>query len=205
MDEFKVPEPNLDYHIYLPQMKQNLKQFIDKLVDRYIEDKSKPTKILDVGPSEDEINVSERCYGLPNVEVETLDIIQLTKPDYIGDITKYNECLESNSFDFVVCLEVLEHTKRPWDAPKEIERILKPGGYAFISTPLNFCIHPPTPDNWRFTESGLKELFKEFHCVTIMGLTDKKRMEFPVQYTAIFKKKMPSSKEKDSETSTSNG
>ena len=39
--------------------------------------------------------------------------------------------IESNAIDCVVSFEVLEHLVRPQDAFIEIERILKPGGYAF--------------------------------------------------------------------------
>jgi len=42
---------------------------------------------------------------------------------------------EDNKFDLVVALEVLEHIKKDLLALKEINRVLKPGGYLFLSVP----------------------------------------------------------------------
>ena len=41
----------------------------------------------------------------------------------------------SNSFDLVVCLEVLEHMLEPLQAAQEISRVLKPGGVLVASVP----------------------------------------------------------------------
>jgi len=75
----------------------------------------------------------------------------------------------------------LEHTLDPFGAVKEIYRILKPGGILVMTTPLNFRIHNPLPDCWRFTEHGLRQLLKDFKSVEIIeNGTD--RFLFPVQY-----------------------
>ena len=57
---------------------------------------------------------------------------------------------------------MLEHVINPFDAIDEIHRILKPGGILLLSSPLNFRIHGPLPDCWRFTEHGWKQLVKKF-------------------------------------------
>jgi predicted Rossmann-fold nucleotide-binding protein/2-polyprenyl-3-methyl-5-hydroxy-6-metoxy-1,4-benzoquinol methylase/8-oxo-dGTP pyrophosphatase MutT (NUDIX family) len=38
-------------------------------------------------------------------------------------------------YDLVICTEVLEHVGNPEQAMREIQRLLKPGGYAVVSTP----------------------------------------------------------------------
>lgn len=43
-----------------------------------------------------------------------------------------------NSFDFIYCSHVLEYIKEDWKALKEFYRVLKPGGNAIISVPINF-------------------------------------------------------------------
>lgn len=58
----------------------------------------------------------------------------------------------------VLCLETLEHVRRPWEAVKEIFRILKPGGTALFSIPFNFPVHNHPDDYWRMTASGLQAL-----------------------------------------------
>ncbi|HHO75405.1 MAG TPA: class I SAM-dependent methyltransferase [Deltaproteobacteria bacterium] len=42
---------------------------------------------------------------------------------------------EDASFDYVVCVEGIEHTENPYNAIREISRILKPGGRLVITTP----------------------------------------------------------------------
>ena len=41
----------------------------------------------------------------------------------------------SGSFDFVTCIEGLEHLENPYNAIREFHRILKPGGKLFLSLP----------------------------------------------------------------------
>ena len=43
--------------------------------------------------------------------------------------------LESSSFDFSICYEVLEHVMNPEICLQEIHRLLKPTGYLTVSTP----------------------------------------------------------------------
>jgi len=52
----------------------------------------------------------------------------------IGDL---NQSLPypDNSFDYLVCLEGIEHTENPSNAIREFQRILRKGGKIFISTP----------------------------------------------------------------------
>lgn len=43
----------------------------------------------------------------------------------------------NDTFDFVFSLEVIEHVENPRHFMREFNRILKPGGYGFLSTPNN--------------------------------------------------------------------
>jgi SAM-dependent methyltransferase len=43
--------------------------------------------------------------------------------------------LEDQSFDYAMCMEVLEHLMHPGQAIREIHRVLKPGGRLLISVP----------------------------------------------------------------------
>lgn len=47
---------------------------------------------------------------------------------------------EDNSFDFVLCSEVLEHVPDPESALRTLFRILKPGGVAVVTTPQRFSL-----------------------------------------------------------------
>ena len=51
-----------------------------------------------------------------------------------GDLSQSLPYL-SGSFDFITCLEGLEHLENPFNAIREFHRILKPGGKLFLSLP----------------------------------------------------------------------
>jgi SAM-dependent methyltransferase len=62
----------------------------------------------------------------------------------------------------VIALDTLEHVERPWEAMAEIQRVLKPGGIAILTSVMRFPIHGYPNDYWRFTPEGLRSLFKVF-------------------------------------------
>ncbi len=109
-------------------------------------------RILDVGCSN-----NKRLNFYKNYV--SMDIDPDTNPDFLGDITLKTE-FESNYFDVVLCLSLLEHVKNPYKALNEINRILKPSGKIYITVPFINGRHGST-DYFRFTIEGLKEVLKE--------------------------------------------
>lgn len=69
------------------------------------------------------------------------------------------------SVDLVLCTQVLEHVRNPWAISREIHRVLRPGGLAFVSAPFCWHYHPWPNDYWRFTREGLEALFESFQVV----------------------------------------
>jgi len=65
---------------------------------------------------------------------------------------------ESNSFDTVVCTEVLEHVPDPIAVWREFYRILAPGGAVVLATPSYWPAHEIPHDYYRYTEHGLRYL-----------------------------------------------
>lgn len=59
--------------------------------------------------------------------------------DFTSDIV--NIPVESESFDVILCTEVLEHVPQPILAIKEMSRILKKGGFLLLSAPLGSGLH----------------------------------------------------------------
>lgn len=105
-------------------------------------------------------------YDLKFSKYETLDIVDTYKPTYCEDIhiTK----IKSNKFNTIIGIEVLEHLNNPYIAVKQIKRILKKEGTFIGSTPFIYPYHGEPQDILRFTEYGLKEIFKDFEEVTII-------------------------------------
>jgi SAM-dependent methyltransferase len=65
---------------------------------------------------------------------------------------------EDRSFDAVICTEVLEHCRNPAQAVREVARILRPGGRAFITTPFLVQLHEMPHDFFRYTPCALTGL-----------------------------------------------
>jgi SAM-dependent methyltransferase len=141
--------------------------------------------LLDIAPQD---HAGARPFFPEQVAVETLDIDPDAGCTYTGDICALNHAIPDGRFDYVVCTEVLEHTLRPFDAIAEIRRILRPGGYLFLSVPFNFRIHGPLPDCWRFTEHGLRALLRDFVILELSSLETEGRPLMPVHYTVIASK-----------------
>jgi len=143
---------------------------------------SKYLKVLDIAPQDH--NGAKEFFKL--AVVDTFDIDPNSDATYIANLCDNNsKLIPDNYYDLVICTEVLEHTLQPFDAVNEIYRILKSGGFAYVSTPFNFRIHGPLPDCWRFTEHGLKSLFSKFNSVNISTIEDVDRFLMPIHYQTI--------------------
>lgn len=62
-----------------------------------------------------------------------------TPLDYVSDIGSIPA--PDDSFDVVLCTEVLEHVPEPIAAVRELARILRPGGRLLLSAPLGSILH----------------------------------------------------------------
>lgn len=163
-------------------LRNDVKEFIKSSAKKY--DKQ-DLRVLDIAPQD---HAGAAPYFGKSI-VETLDLDPESGANYIADLCERNETvILEDTFDVVVCTEVLEHTLQPFKAVDEMRRILKPGGVVLVSTPFNFRIHGPLPDCWRFTEHGLRELFKDFEIIKLEQIDDKDRFLMPIHYTLIARK-----------------
>jgi hypothetical protein len=158
--------------------RQHLNSFIHRMASTYVTGSG---RLLEIGPQER----SEIKIAFSNYNTETLDIVSDYNPDIIGDITKYNQHIHDSSYDVITCLEVLEHTVNPFAAIHELRRIAKDGSYLLFSAPLNWRIHGPIPDCWRFTEFGWRILLKDFDIIEIDKLETPDRPLFPIKYNIL--------------------
>jgi SAM-dependent methyltransferase len=166
-------------NIYFPLSREFINATRKVFIDKYL--KASDT-ICDIG------NQGKDIPELASYKLITLDITDSTGPDVVADITRFNSHIPDESFDALMCTEVLEHVVDPFAAIRELRRIVKVGGHILFTTPLNARIHGPVPDCWRFTEFGLKVLFRDFDTAYFNKLSTPGRNLFPLHYCAIVKK-----------------
>jgi SAM-dependent methyltransferase len=160
--------------------REHVNAFIKRTAENY---GIKGQLLLEIGPQER----SEVKINFDMCNIETLDLVPDYNPDVVGDLTKYNAHIKDSTYDIVSCLEVLEHTVNPFSVVEELRRITKDGGYVLFSAPLNWRIHGPAPDCWRFTEFGWKVLLKDFDIIEIDKLDTPDRNLFPIKYNVLAK------------------
>jgi SAM-dependent methyltransferase len=93
-----------------------------------------------------------------------IDLLEGSNVDSVLDICSPSKTLKAKlgeePFDLVICCHVLEHTRDPMRAARNIESVLRPGGIAFIATPWSQAFHATPDDYWRFSVRGLMLLFE---------------------------------------------
>lgn len=92
-----------------------------------------------------------------------IDLAPGNNVDEILDICAAPKALKATlgdqQFDLVICCHVLEHTRAPMRAARNIEALLRPGGLAFVATPWSQAFHAAPDDYWRFSVRGLALMF----------------------------------------------
>jgi len=118
------------------------------------------TKILDVGAGQCQYKKhfshaqyvsQDLCIGDKNWDYSCIDI----------NSEIYDIPVKSESFDYLLCTQVLEHLKYPEQAFKEFNRILRGGGKLFLSVPFTWAEHQKPHDYFRYTQFSLKMLAEE--------------------------------------------
>ena len=74
---------------------------------------------------------------------------------------------DDGTFDYISCVAVLANVERPWDAIRELHRVLKVGGKIWINIPMTFPYHEAPRDYWRASPDGLRvwmRAFEEIAC-----------------------------------------
>ena len=143
--------------------RKNLKKFIELSFKKEFE-KNRNTKVLNIGSGGDLEDLVKKNFK----DVFSIDIDEKRSPNQILDIcdTSFKEKIKIKP-SLVCCFEVLEHTKDPQRAIKNIHQILDKDDYVLASVPFNFHIHDEPNDFFRFTHYGLKLLFSDFTEVVI--------------------------------------
>lgn len=117
------------------------------------------TALIDAqGPDALMLNIGGGSTRL-HPRMKTLEIEAGPGIDYVG--TAESLPFADGAVDLIVTQEVLEHVADPFQSMREIHRVLKPGGRAYVQLPFIIGYHPCPEDFWRFTERGIRQLAEQ--------------------------------------------
>jgi SAM-dependent methyltransferase len=144
-----VPEASTNYNI--DQLKVDPYDFVEK-----------GGTVLDVGSSQGAGRYAFSRGGRPagSFRYIGLDVERVAGVAVVGDAMALP--FRPASIDLLLCVSVLEYIARPQAFIAEVERVLKPGGYLYLSAPFVFPHHPPPADLHRFSADGLRALAGAF-------------------------------------------
>lgn len=127
--------------------------------------------VLELG-SRNVTGITRRHYFSGVGEYVGLDIVDGEGVDVVGDVHRLSDYLPVEKFDFAFSMSVFEHLLFPWKAVLELNKVIKPGGYFFMSTHPVWPAHELPWDFWRFPQCGLKALFNEHTGYEIVSLEE---------------------------------
>lgn len=71
---------------------------------------------------------------------------------------------DPETFEVVICTQMLEHSRRPWKAVAEMCRVLRPKGVLMLTAAgfeSGHCVPHYPPDYWRFSKAGMAGLLED--------------------------------------------
>lgn len=100
-----------------------------------------------------------------------IDLDKGPNVDAVADITRplaeVKAALAVSQFNGIICPHVLEHVQNPFAAAETLAGLLAPGGLLFVQTPWVQAFHAYPDDYWRFSVSGLLQLFPGLELVDL--------------------------------------
>ena len=93
------------------------------------------------------------------VKIEGCDLQPGANVDHVFDLTDQPPDSLIDKYDLIISSSTLEHVSKPWLAADCLEKLLKPGGYFYISVPWVWRYHAYPNDYWRFNRHTLDVIF----------------------------------------------
>ena len=125
-------------------------------------------KVLDIGCGQSPYRY---LLNASATEYKGIDVIEAASFDYVNkDITLFDGEIipfEDNTFDAIICTEVLEHVYNYQTLVDEMYRVSKPNAKAIITIPFSARYHYIPYDFFRYTPSALEKIFSKFSKVEI--------------------------------------
>lgn len=131
--------------------------YVNNFVKDIAEKLPNGTSILDAGAGE---CVYQRFFA--HCDYKSIDLAvgeskwNYSHLDYIAPL--HAMPIPDESFDAILCTQVLEHIEWPRESVKEMCRVLKSGGKLYITVPMSQGEHQIPYDFFRYTSFGLKSI-----------------------------------------------
>jgi predicted SAM-dependent methyltransferase len=93
---------------------------------------TEPLRLLHVAPW---YSLSRLLTKIPSIDFVGIDIEDRPHVSHRADVTDLP--FDSDTFDAIICIHVLEHVEADRMAMSEMFRVLRPGGWALISVPID--------------------------------------------------------------------
>lgn len=140
-----IKKPYFYNHLIKTTSKRFLRTFLSKI---------KPDEsILDVGSGKESVLPGD----YPKIKI---DINFDNKPDLVGSAVDIP--LKALSVDHICCSWLFEHIEEPVKTLLEFDRILRTGGYLYLTTNFVWHLHEEPRDFYRYTKHGLDYLFTNY-------------------------------------------
>ena len=133
------------------QERVNIYNGIKKNIEKY----KLGGSVLDVGAGQ-VLRYKKLFNNLEVYKTQDVNASRTFQLDYVCDAAHIPEA--SDSFDVILCTQVLEHVPDPFAICGECCRLLKTGGWFLVSVPQTNEIHEPPHDYFRYTKYGIEEL-----------------------------------------------
>ena len=125
-------------------------------------------KILEVGAAN--INGSLR-HWLETFKPYSYTGVDISNDPNVDFIVKAEDLVEhfgAESFDFIICTEVIEHISDWKNAINNFKNVLSPNGRLILTTrSIGFPYHGYPFDYWRFSLKDFKTIFNDFSIISL--------------------------------------
>jgi len=125
-------------------------------------------KVLDVGSRDYNGSIRPLLEHWKPANYVGIDVVDGPGVDLVLSANDLISHFDSNCFDIVVSIEMLEHALDWQDAIRNMKSVLMPGGIILLTTRSpGFPCHGFPYDFWRFTGDNLTQAFSDFEIITL--------------------------------------
>ena len=115
-----------------------------------------------------------KCRKLKNLDYVSVDI---SSPMVMARMDITNIATSEDQFDCIICYHVLEHIPDDKKAMRELFRVIKPGGWAILQSPVRYNLHKTFEDPNIGSPEERRHVFGQRDHVRIYGRDYKDRLE----------------------------